>query len=99
MLNVKFGEDDVTALLALLDFLPVDDLATAVRSALETGKQATITPGGRVRAVTFADTAHAQFLLKSIDHFLKHGKPSGEQRRCLNRATALLYSAISELSR
>jgi hypothetical protein len=40
------------ALLDLLDMIPVD-VTAAVRSALETGKQATIVPGGIVRAVTF----------------------------------------------
>ena len=98
MLTVTLAEDDVIALLALLEMIPADEVATAVRSALETGQQATIALGGRVRAVTFADTRHAHSLLKSIEEFLKHGKPSVDQRRCLNRARARLYSATSESS-
>jgi hypothetical protein len=96
MLTVTLAEDDVVALLDLLEMIPVDEVATAVRSALETGQQATIAPGGRVRVVSFADTQHAQSLLKSVEEILKHGKPSQDKRRCLNRARARLYSATSE---
>ena len=96
MLTVTLAEDDVIALLDLLEVIPADQVATALRSALETGQQTTFPLGGKVRAVTFADTWHAHCLLKSIEEFLKHGKPPEDQRRCLIRARARLYSATSE---
>ena len=96
MLKVRFAEGDVRSIQDLLDEIPVNEMAIAVRSALETGQHATINPGGRIRDVTFTDTAHVHFLLSSIDDFLKHGNPSERQQRCLKRAKTLLYPASME---
>jgi len=92
MRDRPIAENDVTAVLRLLESLPESDVHSRIKQSFENGRRETRKTGGGIRWTKLESAEDVDVLIADIAHFLKYGGPTNNQRESLSRVVGHLHA-------
>ena len=92
MREQPIAENDITAVLGLLESLPENDVHSRIKRSLENGRRETRKITGAIRWSVLESPGDVDVLIADISHLLKYGGPTKERRESLNRVVAHLHA-------